>query len=135
MLNEEMIDRFKSIFEEERKGLLYSQEVLNEDFNIQKDDLLDESDLTSSELEQSMRLRLRNRESLYLKKITKALKRIDEGSFGECEECNEMIEMKRLEARPTTTLCLGCKEDEERKEVLHIDGHRSKSLGSKARFA
>jgi hypothetical protein len=43
--------------------------------------------------------------------------------------------LKRLEARPTSTMCIGCKEESERLEHVHIDGHRPKSLGRKLRLA
>jgi DnaK suppressor protein len=46
----------------------------------------------------------------------KALTKIDDGTFGTCEECSEEISVKRLEARPETTLCIRCKEDQERLE-------------------
>ena len=46
----------------------------------------------------------------------KALAKIEDGSFGTCEECGEEISVKRLEARPETTLCIRCKEDQERME-------------------
>ena len=123
------INLFKSLFEQQRSQLIYSNNVVNDQFEISKDDLLDDADLTSSELEQSMRLRLRNREALFIKKIDEALVRIQKGTFGECQSCSEDIEVKRLLARPTATLCVGCKEDEEKKEYLHIDGLKSKSLG------
>jgi DnaK suppressor protein len=51
-----------------------------------------------------------------LQKIDRALRKIDEGDFGVCEECGEEISTKRLEARPETTLCIRCKEDQERHE-------------------
>ncbi len=51
-----------------------------------------------------------------LDKINKALVKIDDGTFGVCEECGEEISVKRLEARPETTLCIKCKEDQEREE-------------------
>ena len=51
-----------------------------------------------------------------ISKIDKALKKMDEGDFGVCEECGEEISVKRLEARPETTLCIRCKEDQERME-------------------
>jgi DnaK suppressor protein len=82
-----------------------------------------------------MRMRLRNREALFLRKIDEALRRIADGSFGECEECGDDIELKRLEARPTATMCVACKEEAERREHVHIDGHRPKSLGAKLRLA
>jgi DnaK suppressor protein len=131
----EMIAKFKSLFEEQRRSLTYSHAVVHPDFMVQKDDLLDDVDLTTTELETSMRMRLRNRESLYAKKIDEALTRIAEGTFGLCGDCGDEIEMKRLEARPTATLCVNCKEEAEHREHLHIDGHRPKSLGAKLRLA
>jgi DnaK suppressor protein len=127
--------KFKSLFETERQKLLYSNRIQIEGFDLNKDDMLDEVDMTSSELETSMRMRLRNREALFLKKIDEALDRIASGTFGDCETCGEEIETKRLEARPTTTMCVGCKEESERRELLHIDGHKPKSLGRRLRLA
>ncbi|MFC1643282.1 TraR/DksA family transcriptional regulator, partial [Myxococcota bacterium] len=80
------------------------------------DDLPDEMDLASSEYLQSFTFRLRGREKVFLDKIQKALNKIDEGTFGVCDECGERISSKRLEARPETTLCIRCKEDQERVE-------------------
>lgn len=134
-MNREKMTEFKRMFEEQRQKLTYSQALINENFYIQQDDLMDEVDMTSTELETSMRMRLRNREALFLKKIDDALKRIQEGTFGQCESCEEDIETRRLEARPITTLCVNCKEIEEHKELLHVDGHRHKSLGAKLRLA
>lgn len=126
----ETITKFRNLFENEKQRLLLSSRLIGEQFAVQKDEMMDEVDFTSFELENQMQLRLKSREALYLKKIDEALERIAEGTFGQCEECEEEIELKRLEARPTTTLCLGCKELAEKSEKLHIDGHRHKSLGS-----
>lgn len=82
-----------------------------------------------------MRTRLRNREAIFLKKLDEALERISGGSFGLCEDCGDDIEIKRLEARPTATLCVTCKETQERHEHSHIDGHRPKSVGARLRLA
>jgi DnaK suppressor protein len=73
-------------------------------------------DLASSEYLQAFTFRLRGREKNLLDKIEKALERIDNGTFGICEECDEAIAVKRLEARPETTLCIRCKEEQERVE-------------------
>jgi len=136
MMTIEKIAQFKKLFEEQKTNLLYTAMGLtNSNFAIQSEDLADEVDHTATELEQSMRMRLRNREALYMRKIDEALERIKAGNFGECEDCGESIEARRLEARPTTTLCVSCKEDSERLESAHIDGHRHKSLGVKMRFA
>ena len=82
-------------------------------------DLPDEMDLASSEYLQSFTFRLRGREKTFLKKIDHALKKIEDGNFGVCEECEEPISLKRLEARPETTLCIRCKEDQERIEKAY----------------
>lgn len=80
------------------------------------DDLPDEVDLASSESDQSMSLRLRDREFVLLRKIEKALVKIEEGTYGICESCGEEIGLKRLEARPVTDLCIRCKEEQEKVE-------------------
>jgi DnaK suppressor protein len=134
-MNREVVMKFKSLFEQQRRDILAAHGLSNAEFHIMQDDLADETDLTMSELETSMRMRLRNRETLFLKKIDEALDRISLGTFGVCDECGEGIESKRLEARPTATLCVACKEEEERRESVHIDGHKVKSLGTKIRFA
>jgi DnaK suppressor protein len=86
---------------------------------LDSDDLPDEMDLASSEYLQSFTFRLRGREKTFLKKIENALGKIDQGTFGICEACEEPISMKRLEARPETTLCIRCKEDQERIEKAY----------------
>lgn len=130
----ETIARFRVIFEKERENLIYSNRIMNEEFHLKSDDLADDSDKTSSEMEQSMRLRLRNREALYIKKIDAALSRMDEGKFGLCDGCGGDIEMRRLQARPTTTLCVECKELEERREKNFAASRRHASLGVRAKL-
>ncbi len=133
-MNSQKMNEFKKLFEQQKQSILEAHALTAEEFKVSQDDLFDEMDLTSTELEQGMRIRLRNRQTLYLKKIDQALARIKAGSFGECMGCDEEIEIRRLEARPTTTHCVACKEEEERKEQLHIDGHRPKSMGEKLKI-
>lgn len=128
-MKKDQLRKFKRIFEAQRQQLLFNDRVLREDFAVCADDRYDEVDQASTDAEQAMRMRLRNRESLYIRKVEEALARIEEGTFGECSECGEDIELRRLEARPTATLCVGCKEDQERKEVQNAAGRISKSLG------
>ncbi len=85
------------------------------------DDLPDEVDLASSESDQSLSLRLRDRERVLLKKIDKVAKKIDDGTYGICELCGEEIGIKRLEARPVTDLCIRCKEEQEKLERVYAE--------------
>lgn len=128
-MNKERLKKFRKIFEAQRKSLLFNDRIVRDDFSVCNDDRYDEIDQATTDVEQSMRMRLRNRETLYIKKVEEALARIEEGTFGECEECGEDIELRRLEARPTATLCVGCKEEQERKEGLSAAGRQFKSLG------
>jgi len=111
------LKRFRKILEEKREGLIKNaQQTIAEDMTLDANDLPDEMDLASSEYIQSFTFRLRGREKAFLEKIERALRKIDDGSFGICENCEEEISVKRLEARPETTLCIRCKEDQERVE-------------------
>jgi DnaK suppressor protein len=116
-MNKTQLKKFRALLEAKRVELVKkAKQTLDEDMTLDVNDLPDEMDLASSEYLQSFTFRLRGREKSFLDKINKALAKIDEGSFGVCEECGEDISMKRLEARPETTLCIRCKEDQERVE-------------------
>ena len=111
------LDNFKKILEAKRVALLKSaRESLEQDMTLDTNELPDEVDLASTESLQSFALRLRGRERMFLDKIAKALQKIEDGEFGMCEDCEEPIGRKRLDARPETTLCIRCKEDQERVE-------------------
>ena len=75
-------------------------------------------DSTAADINRTMNLRLHSRKSRLIKKIKDALKRIEDGSYGYCDICGEEISLKRLEARPVTSKCIACKEDQERLEAL-----------------
>ncbi len=78
----------------------------------------DPADRASVESEQFFALRLRDRDRKLTKKIKEALARIDNGTYGICEECGGEIGFGRLKARPVTTLCIECKSKQEEKEKL-----------------
>jgi DnaK suppressor protein len=132
MMKQELVMKFKKLFEDQKAALLYSYKIVNEDFAIQSEEMSDEVDLSCAELEQDMKMRLRNREALFLKKIDESLAKIQAGTFGVCECCEQNIEVSRLEVRPTATLCLDCKEEEEKRETRSADGRKSKSIGLRA---
>jgi DnaK suppressor protein len=112
--------RFAERLREEKARILsHTEKIKTEDMTLSTDDLADEVDLASSELNQSVALRLRDRERLLLHKIEIALSKIDSGTFGVCDLCEEPIEIKRLEARPVANLCIRCKEAQERAEKIY----------------
>ena len=76
----------------------------------------DPTDRASLESNRNFTLRIRDRERKLIVKIKEALGRIDDGSYGKCEECGESIGRERLEARPVTTLCIDCKSLQEVQE-------------------
>ena len=116
-LKKKELNRFRTILEEKKEEILRNaKRTLSEDMTLDTDDLADEMDLASSEYLQSFEFRLRGREKSLLSKLDLALKKITDGTFGICEICEEPIGKKRLEARPETTLCIKCKEDQEREE-------------------
>lgn len=116
-MNKKESKKFKEILIRRRDEILKSVDLTKEQgMGFSLDDLPDEVDLASSESEQSMSLRLRDRERVLLKKIEKVLKKIDDGTYGVCESCGEEIGLKRLEARPVTDLCIRCKEEQEKME-------------------
>lgn len=111
------LKRFRAILESKRESIIKkASTTMAEDMALDSNDLPDEMDLASSEGMQSFTFRLRGREKVFLEKIDKAIKKIDDETFGICEECEGKISVKRLEARPETTLCIRCKENQERLE-------------------
>ncbi|WP_332716196.1 RNA polymerase-binding protein DksA [Pelagibacterium mangrovi] len=81
----------------------------------------DMADRASSESDRALELRTRDRQRKLIAKIDAALKRIDEGTYGYCEETGEPIGLARLDARPTATLSLEAQEMHERREKVYRD--------------
>jgi len=81
----------------------------------------DLADRASSETDRSIELRARDRQRKLISKIDAALRRIDEGTYGYCEETGEPIGLKRLDARPIATLSIEAQERHERREKVYRD--------------
>ncbi|MFQ5438903.1 MAG: RNA polymerase-binding protein DksA [Paracoccaceae bacterium] len=81
----------------------------------------DVADRASEETDRALELRTRDRQRKLVAKIEAALRRIEDGSYGYCEETGEAISIRRLEARPIATLSLEAQERHERKEKIHRD--------------
>jgi DnaK suppressor protein len=91
-------------------------ETLQQEGGAQEPDLADRA---STEMERSLELRTRDRARKLISKIDSAIKRIEEGTYGYCEETGEPISLKRLEARPIATLSIEAQERHERMERTH----------------
>lgn len=116
-LTKVQLKKFKQLLEQKRDDIVRrAQQTLSEDMTLDANELPDEMDLASTEYLQSFTFRLRGREKSFLNKIQTAIAKIDEGTFGLCEECEQLIALKRLEARPEAPLCIKCKEAQEREE-------------------
>jgi len=116
-MKKEQLKFFKNLLLEKKSKLIKDATL-----TLSKDEIKiheysgDFADIASGESYRDFLLRIRDREAKLIKKIDKALARIDDGSFGICEECDEEIGFKRLEARPVTTLCIKCKTRQEEME-------------------
>ncbi len=100
--------------------LLESRETLKhlQNESTQHPDLADRA---SDETDRSIELRTRDRQRKLIAKIDAALKRLDDGSYGYCEETGEPISLRRLDARPVATLSIEAQERHERREKIHRD--------------
>ncbi len=118
-----MNDRQKEYFR--RKLVDWKQDIIRESQgtlnNLQEanNQLPDVSDRASSETEKALELRTRDRQRKLTSKIDAALRRIETGEYGYCEETGEPISLRRLDARPVATLSLEAQERHERNEKVH----------------
>ncbi len=110
-----------------QKLLIWKSELLNEAIDT-KDDLSEEglqrpdiADRAQVESDASIKLRTRDRERKLINKIDSAIRRIDLGTYGYCEETGDPIGLKRLMARPIASLCLDAQEKHEKMEKIHKD--------------
>ena len=115
-MDKEMVEIFKGKLAEKKAEILEAVGKTLNEMTDQTTNIPDPNDRATVESGRSFELRIRDRERKLLSKIEEALGRIDEGTFGICEDCGEDIGHKRLEARPVTTLCIDCKTLQETQE-------------------
>jgi DnaK suppressor protein len=115
-MNPKQLAHFKKMLEEMKHGL--SQDIDRTVHTMQNEATVfaDPNDRASQESDMSLELRNRDRERKLIKKIDETIARIDTGEYGYCESCGVEIGLKRLEVRPTATLCIDCKTLDEFKE-------------------
>ena len=120
-MNERQLEYFK------QKLLKWKEDILRESretlshLQTETENHPDLADRASSETDRALELRTRDRQRKLISKIDEALRRIEDGSYGWCEETGEPIGLARLEARPTATLSLEAQERHERRERVHRD--------------
>jgi len=108
----------KKLVKQRGELLTEAEQTLSSKIGKEQESFPDPTDQAVAELDNSFVLRLRGREQKLLKKIDEAISRIDDGTYGVCESCGGQISVKRLEARPVTTLCIECKTRQEEEEKL-----------------
>ena len=120
-MNERQLEYFK------QKLLVWKEEILRESretvAHLQKEteNHADLADRASSETDRALELRTRDRQRKLISKIDQALRRVEDGSYGYCEETGEPIGLARLDARPTATMSVEAQERHERRERVHRD--------------
>ena len=107
---------FKQKLEDMTKSLLNEAEKTINDMTDHNDNYPDPTDRATAESDRNFELRIRDRERKLLAKVKAAIERIEEGTYGICDECGDDITVQRLEARPVTTLCIDCKTKQENYE-------------------
>jgi DnaK suppressor protein len=106
----------KMLHDEKEKILRHLEDLTDSSEEGLSDSSGDEVDIASMEISQANLAKIGKRETYLLKKIDLALKKMEEGTYGECEECGEEIAVARLMARPVAQLCIDCKTEQENLE-------------------
>ena len=112
---------FRTILLEWKKQLMREADKTVEHMKQDSSKLSDPNDAATQEEEFRLELRTRDRERKLISKIDQALRRVEDGSYGYCEETGDPIGIKRLEARPIATLCIEAQERHEKMEKTRID--------------
>lgn len=115
-MNEAQKEHFRNILLSWKQQLMEEVDSTIHHLQEEASNFADPSDRASQEEEFNLELRTRDRERKLIKKINEAMERIEEDDYGYCEACGIEIGIRRLEARPTATMCIDCKTLAEIKE-------------------
>ena len=118
-MNPKQLKYFKNLLQTWKNDLLQESSNTLDHLKEESSNKPDNADRASIESERSLELRTRDRERKLLNKINKALRKIDEGTYGYCEETNKPISIARLKARPIATLSIEAQEMHERFEKIY----------------
>lgn len=120
-MNPKQVEHFRNILLAWKKELMFEVDRTVHHMQDEAANFPDPNDRATQESEFGLELRTRDRERKLLRKIESALSRLDDGSYGYCDETGEEIGLKRLEARPVATLCLEAQERRELSERQYSD--------------
>jgi DnaK suppressor protein len=120
-MNERQLDYFRKKLLDWKDDILREARETVSHLQSETENHPDLADRASSETDRALELRTRDRQRKVISKIDEALRRIEEGVYGYCEETGEPIGLARLEARPIATLGLEAQERHERRERVHRD--------------
>jgi RNA polymerase-binding transcription factor len=117
-MEEKILEEFRGLLLQQMDELLQDAGKTVSGMTEEKTNFPDPTDRAALESDRNFELRIRDRERKLINKIRQAIERINDGSFGLCENCEEAIGVERLRARPVTTLCIDCKTEQERQERI-----------------
>ena len=120
-MNPEQIEYFRTKLISWKESILKESKETIEDMQTDTRNIPDLTDRASEETDRALELRTRDRQRKLISKIESALRRIEDGTYGFCEETGDPISFKRLDARPIATLSLEAQERHERRERVHRD--------------
>lgn len=120
-MNERQREYFRKKLQDWKESILADSKDTLSHLQTETASLPDVADRASAETDKSIELRARDRQRKLISKIESALRRIDDGSYGYCDETGEPISLGRLMARPVATLSLEAQERHERSERIHRD--------------
>jgi DnaK suppressor protein len=120
-MGKEQLEHFRTILNSWKRDLMHEVDRTVLHMKDEAANFPDPNDRATQESEFSLELRTRDRERKLIRKIDEAIKRIEDGSYGYCNETGEEIGIKRLEARPVATLCVEAQERRERREKQYGD--------------
>ncbi len=107
---------FRRLLQKKLKDLLGEADKTLGEMTNMNDHFPDPTDRATVESDRSFELHIRDRERKLIKKVKKALEKLDKGTYGICERCGNKIGIERLKARPVTSLCIECKSKQEKEE-------------------
>ncbi|MEN9724435.1 MAG: hypothetical protein RJB38_2421 [Pseudomonadota bacterium] len=124
MMRKEKLERLKTELLSRRETIAVGLRRSTEEW-IDSEDLIqaDSVDQASADTDRGISVQIRNRDRALLREVDEALRRIENGTFGDCERCGEEISEPRLKANPSTTLCINCKAELESEDMRFTARH------------